>query len=296
MFLNQYASILNGPPRLGGFRLGEFAGGLDDMLRANDRNKQIQELANQASPLSQLSIDLSNQALKEFDPVKRAAIRKQEFDLDSQVSDFAKQMMDLQNQNTREIDPSAMTDEQKAKMIKDATDHFLAGVNSTEQTHKFLLAADVWLQLPQDQKYEGSPAESTYVAAANNAIDSTYQALKAGDAIRQDATELGKKVDEMIATAAQKALEHPVVTNEISDPGIGWLPADIVSQPVATSTNDIATAAKTAISVTSTTAAPVFSNPTIATPMVAIPAPAAAKSNILPLIGIGALAFLLGKI
>jgi hypothetical protein len=300
MFLNQYGSILNGPPRLGGFRLGGFAGALDDALT---RFYQELDLAQKSQDLIFKSADLNKQALAEFDPVKRAAIRKQEFDIDAQTSDIAQQMNDLNVQDIMSLDPSAMSDADKAKFIQDRNNSTAAAKKAIEENHKYLLAADTYIFTPTEQKQEGSAAEATLLAAGDKATQAIYTALSAGDPVRSDQSALSATVDNQIATAAQKVLEHPVVTFEISDP------YDF-SQPVATSTNDIATAAKTAISVTSTTAAPVFSNPTIATPMVAITAPVqptpidyvapktieTTKPSFTPLIAIAGLAFLLGKI
>jgi len=306
MFLNQYGSILNGPPRLGGFRLSGFAGAFDDAMT---RFYQELDLAQKSQDLIFQSADLNKQALAEFDPVKRAAIRKQEFDIDAQTSDIAQQMNDLNVQDVMSLDPSIMSEADKAKFVQDRNNSTATAKKAIEENHKYLLAADTYIFTPTEQKQEGSAAEATLLAAGDKATQALYTALSAGDPVRSDNSALSTTVDNRIAAAAQKVLEHPVVTNEISDPydfsdtGTAWLPTYIVSQPVETSTNDIATAAQTAISVTSKTTDPVFSNPTIPAPVQPTPidyvAPKTierAKSNVLPLVGIGALAFLLGTL
>jgi hypothetical protein len=326
MFLNQYGSILNGPPSLGGFRLGAFAGAYEDAMT---RFYQELDLAQKSQDLIFQSADLNKQALAEFDPVKRAAIRKQEFDVDAQVSDIAQQMNDLNVQDTMSLDPSIMSDADKAKFVQDRNNQTATAKKATEESHKFLLQADNFIFLPPEQKQAGSAAEATYVKASDSATQAIYTALAAGDPVRSDNSALSATVDNRISTAAQKVLEHPITWIDdtgylIDDTGnkgtgnndTGYVaPQIIVSQTAATSTNDIATAAQTAISVTSTTTAPVFSNPTIATPMVAITAPVQptpvqptpidyvapitierAKPSFTPLIAIAGLAFLLGKI
>ena len=287
MFLNQYASILNGPPRLAGFRLSGFAGAFDDAMT---RFYQELDLAQKSQDLIFQSADLNKQALAEFDPVKRAAIRKQEFDVDAQVSDIAQQMADLNNQDIMSLDPSAMSDADKAKFVQDRNNSTAAAKKAIEENHKYLLAADTYIFTPTEQKQEGSAAEETLLAAGDKATQAIYTALIAGDPVRGDNSALSATVDNRISTAAQKVLENPVVTLEISD------------------------AAVTAINVTSTTTDPVFSNPTIAEPvfkqMVKIPGPVQptpidyvtpkiierTKPSFTPLIAIAGLAFLLGKI
>jgi len=316
MFLNQYGSILNGPSRLGRFRLSGFAGAFDDAMT---RFYQELNLAQKSQDLIFQSADLNKQALAEFDPVKRAAIRKQEFDIDAQVSDIAQQMADLNNQDIMSLDPSIMSEADKAKFVQDRNNSTAAAKKATEESHKYLLAADTYIFTPTEQKQEGSAAEATLLAAGDKATQAIYTALSAGDPVRGDNSALSATVDNRISTAAQKVLEHPVVTYEISDSGTGFVSPYDFSQPVAISTNNVATAAVTAINVTSTTTAPVFSNPTIAepvfTPMVAITAPVqptpvqptpvdyvapktieTTKPSFTPLIAIAGLAFLLGKI
>ena len=298
MFLNQYASILNGPPRQAGFRLAGFAGAFDDAIA---RFWQEQDLAQKSIDLMNQSTDLSNQALAESNPVKRAAIRKQEFDIDAQVIDIAQQMNDLNVQDIMSLDPSAMSDEDKAKFVQDRKNATLASKNAIEESHKYLLAADTYMFTPTEQKQEGSAAEATLLAAGDKATQAIYTALSAGDPVRSDNSALSTTVDNQIATAAQKVLDHQVAQT-------------IVTDPAAVSTNNVVTAAQTAVNVTSTTAAPVFSNPTVQTtapvvvestyvPVVVestyVPVPKTietTKPSFMPLVAIAGLAFLLGKI